>query len=152
MRTIAFTAAVMLLCGAAAFAQSGKTPCTLVTKEDVQAITGKTVTSVEPEKLNATVCHFKTDAMPTATMSLAKVDSSNNPAKMMEGMKKSKYQLEEVKGLGDVAFFAKAYGMFPITVYKGSHVITANVFIPTKSEAERKAMAEKLARKALAGL
>ncbi len=136
----------------AALATAAPTPCTVVTKAEIQEVVGKAPSDGKLNPSNNKVCHFEIGPPNGVTVSIEGVNSLNNADKVLEAFKKRKSEVQMVPSLGDRAFFVKSFGMNALSVYKGSNVVTVIVLLMSAPEAKQKAMAEKLARKALARL
>lgn len=158
MRTLIVAVAVASLFACPAFAGqaagAGKlNPCTLVTKADVQQATGKAVADPKPNQTNPAVCDFKVGDYGNVSFMTQRIVAADSADRTMAELRKLKIPVAEVKGIGDRAFFASmGYGMTQLNAYKGPYYVILTLLIPGSSEAQQKAIAEKLMLKALGKL
>jgi hypothetical protein len=159
MRTFMVAVSISSLFACSAFAGQAAgaaklNSCTLVTKADVQQVVGKNhVANPKPKQTYPAICDFKVGDYGYVSFMTQRSGVGDSIDKTFGGLRKLKIPVTEVKGIGDRAFFASPeYGITQLYAYKGPHYIILTLLIPGSSEAQQKAIAEKLILKALAKL
>jgi hypothetical protein len=145
---------IALLCGVALVqAAPGVSPCSLVTKAEVQsAVGGATVSEGSLNPHNKMVCDFKIGASGSnLNVMLAPAAPGDNAARTAAELKKRRINAETVAGFGDSAYTSSpGYGMQQLGVYKGSHHVIVTVMLFGSPDAKVKGVAQAVMRKALA--
>jgi hypothetical protein len=145
---------VFLGSAAAQPSKAGLSPCTLVTKAEVQAAVGAPVSEGAINKTNKSVCDFKVgDAGSVLNIMLTAKGPADSAEAMVAGLKKQKISAEVTSGFGDGAYASSpGYGMQQLGVYKGSNHVIVTVLVFGAPEAKSKTIAQAVMRKALARL
>jgi hypothetical protein len=148
------TVAVFLFAGAA-FAQGAQTSkaCSLLTKAEIQAVLGQ---SVSDGKLNARVktavaapCNYVIGSSGGFNILVRPIDRGETADKLMEQMRKMKVVVSDAPGIGDRSFFSSPGIGVQLNTFKGSSHLIITLVAPKAGDADMKAAAEKLMRKAL---
>lgn len=151
MRTLFALASLSLLC-ISALAQTASTPCSLVTRAEVQEAAGIQVSEGAPNSINKSVCEFKA-ATPGSIVSilLANKAPADSAERTVAELNKRKLAAAVVPGIGDSAYASSpGYGMQQLGAYKGSKHIVVTVLLMGAPEAKSKAAATAVIKKALA--
>ena len=145
---------VFLGSAAAQPSKPGLSPCTLVTKAEVQAAVGAPVSEGAINKTNKSVCDFKIgDAGSGVSIMLTAKGPADTAEAMVAALKKQKISAEVTSGFGDSAYASSpGYGMQQLGVYKGSNHVIVTVLVFGAPEAKSKTIAQAVMRKALARL
>ena len=153
MRIHVLTVMVLLLAVPPVFAQVGAkklTPCSVVTKAEVQEAVGKMVVADPvPNKTNPTVCDFKVGDYGTVGVMVPPPGTS--PDQLLAEMKRSKLAVTDAPGIGDRSFYVSpGFGMAQLNTFKGGNYVIITVIIPGSDETKGREIATKLMQKALA--
>lgn len=132
--------------------KAGLSPCALLTKAEVQEAVGSAVSDGEVNRINKTVCDFKSaDKMSTVSVMLTAKAPGDSAEKTVAELNKRKIAAEAVTGFGEGAYASSpGYGMQQLGVYKGSSHVIVTVLLVGANEAKSKAVAQSVMRKALA--
>ncbi len=149
---------VLLLTALIASAQPAKpgaklSPCSLLTKAEVQEATGAAASDPKLNTTNSSVCDFKVGDLNAVGIMLQQLGPNDSAERTMAELKKRKIETQPVSGIGDRAFFASpGYGMQQLSAYKGSKYVIVTALIMGAPEAKVRGIIQSLARKALARL
>lgn len=151
MRIPATLFLMSILLGSAPAGTPTSSPCSLLTKAEVQEAVGTPVSEGEVNKINRTVCDFKVDELGSAvSVLLTGKTPGDSPEKTVAELKKRKIAGQVVAGFGDGAYTSSpGYGMQQLGVYKGSSHVVVTVLLMGAPETKSKSVAEAVMRKAL---
>jgi hypothetical protein len=129
----------------------GLSPCSLVTKAEVQEAAGATISEGVVNALNKSVCDFKVgDTGSAINVMLTAKAAADSAEKTVAELKKRKISAEVTPGFGDSAYASSpGYGMQQLGVYKGSNQVIVTVLLLGAPEARSKTIAQAIMRKAL---
>lgn len=151
MRNFILTVAILALAVPAIAQQPKKlSPCTVVTKAEVQEAVGGGGTVADPQvnKLNATVCDFKVGDFGILNVTVPAVVTS--PDNFLAQAKRSKLTPVQAPGIGDRSFYTSpGYGMAQLNTFKGGSYVIVTVMVPGADEPMNRAIAAKVMQKAL---
>lgn len=127
-------------------------PCSLLTKAEVQEAVGTPVADGAVNSINRTVCDFKVDGLGSAvSIMLTGKIPGDSAEKTVAELKKQKISGQVVSGFGDSAYTSTpGFGMQQIGVYKGSSHVIVTVLLMGAPDAKSKKAAELVMNKALA--
>ena len=152
MRLLRVVLGVSVLLGPVASqpSKAGLSPCSLVTKAEVQEAAGAPAGEGSINAHNKSVCDFKVgDAGSVGIMLTAKAPGDSAERTVAE-LKKRNITAQVTPGFGDSAYASSGdYGTQQLGVYKGSNHVIVTVLMFGAPEAKSKALAQAVMRKAL---
>ncbi|MBE0658945.1 MAG: hypothetical protein IH602_14730 [Bryobacteraceae bacterium] len=153
MRTLV-PLALLTLFSISVLAQPAPTPCSLVTRAEVQEAAGIQVSEGVPNAINKLVCDYKS-ATPGSIVSVlltAKAPADSAERTVAE-LNKRKLAAVVVPGLGDSAYSSSpGYGMQQLGAYKGSKHVVVTILLMGAPEAKSKTATTAVMKKALTRL
>ncbi|MFN7994765.1 MAG: hypothetical protein U0Q18_14255 [Bryobacteraceae bacterium] len=152
--TVVLCAFVLSSLAAAQPAKSGPSPCTLLTKAEVQEAAGAPVSDGTINATQKSICDFKAGGGASAiSIMLTPKAVADKAETTVAELKKRKIDAEMVPGFGDGAYASSpGYGMQQLGVYKGTSHVIITVLLFGQPDAKSKAVTQTLMRKALARL
>jgi len=154
--TIMVTALAMVAAPADQAASGAKKldSCSLLTKEEIQAVVGKPTEAGKPNTrantAGGSLCDFKIGDYGSMNLLTMVAGSGNNYAATLAGLKKLGTKTEDAPGIGDHSFFAfPGYGMLQLNTWKGPYYLIITLIVPGATEAQEKPMAAQLMGKIL---
>lgn len=137
MRTLSFTAALLLTFVTAASAQPAKLdPCALVTQPEVKAALGMDVGAL---KINTTMgaaagtlCDFQVGEIGAGGILLRTLSAIETPQRIRSESEKAKIATSDATGFGPGAFYAVgSYGVIQLNAFKGSTQVMVQLMLMT---------------------
>jgi hypothetical protein len=137
-----------------AVAAEPQSPCALLTKAEIQEAAGVAVSEGAVNTTNKAICDYKVGTGGSLlNISLTPKGPADTPEKVVAELNKRKMPAQVLTGLGDGAYTSSAgYGMQQVGAYKGAKHVIVTVLIFGSPEAKSKAIAERVARKAVSKL
>jgi hypothetical protein len=137
MRTLSFTAALLLTFVPAASAQPAKLdPCALVTQAEVKAALGMDVGALTINtKMGAaagTLCDFQVGEIGAGGILLRTLSAVETPQRIRSESEKAKIATSDATGFGPGAFYAAgSYGVIQLNAFKGSTQVMVQLMLMT---------------------
>jgi hypothetical protein len=151
-----FRSYVVLVCCLLIFAAvaGAQSPCALLSKAELQEAAGLTVSDGALNSINKAICEYKAGTSGSMiSVTLTAKGPADTPDKVVAELNKRKMPAQTVGGIGDGAYAASAgYGMQQLGAFKGMKHVVVTVLIFGAPEAKSKAIADKVARKAVSKL
>ncbi len=130
--------------------KAGVSPCSVVTKAEVQEAVGAQVSEGAINPHNKAVCDFKAGDSGTISILLTPRTAADKAERTVAELKKRGIQAEVVQGFGESAYASSpGYGMQQLGAFKGSSQVIVTVMLFGKPEAKVKAIGQAIMRKAL---
>jgi hypothetical protein len=130
--------------------KAGTSPCSLVTKAEIEEAVGGPVSDGVANAHNKMVCDYKAGAAGTFNILLTSKAAGDKAERTVAELKKRGIQAELVPGFGESAYATRpGPGMQQLGVYKGSSHVIVTAMMFGKPDAKAKAVCQAIMRKAL---
>jgi hypothetical protein len=147
---------VMVFCLStlAAAEGEGKDACSLLTKDEIQAAVGQSVSesTLNPNSGPAVgkPCQYVVGSTGAFSIFVKTVGPGETADKTITALNEMKIATAAVSGLGDSSFFSSpGYGMIQLNTFQGANYLIITLMVPDAAEAAQKSAAETLMRQAL---